>query len=327
MSAPRRHHVVPELYQKGFARQQGKGWFAVVMIRATGERRGPTNITNIFVERDYNTITDADGSLDFSVEQLLARYVEDASVPAFEALRAGHFPLADADTFQLALFMAAQLSRGRGIRDSFRSGLGEAMSMALTLAAQNASDEHFESVLGHPLSQEERQRLINNREHMTIEPTNAALLNAALSSVEKIADILLKRVWTLVVFEEPCLFTGEHPFVHINPRGDRMGYGIATAQRLYMPVSTTAGLVLSHPWSGWEETVVHGNGLARRLNWAILTHPANNELLLHPDISGHPLPSVVELRRSPHWPWGPDPASAPPIAWRYEYEAQKPGMA
>lgn len=323
MSAPRRHHIVPELYQKGFARQRGKGWFATVVVRSTGEVRGPMNITNIFVERDYNTVIDADGCLDFSVEQLLAHYVETGSVGALDALRASEFPLTAADTFRLAIFMAAQLSRGRGIRESFRARLGEAMSMALTLAAQNASDEHFEDVLGHPLSPEERERMVNNRDHITIEPTNAVLLNAALSSVEEIAEILLKRTWTLVVFPEPCLFSGEHPVVHINPSGDDLGYGVMTAERLYMPVSTTVALVLSHPWAGWQEEVVHeGEGLARRLNWAMLTHPSNNELLLHPDICKHPLPSVLDLMRGVRWPWGPDPASAHPLGWRYAAEAQ-----
>jgi hypothetical protein len=125
--------------------------------------------------------------------------------------------------------------------------------------------------------------------------------------------MLLRRTWTLVVFDEPCLFTGEHPVVHINPSGGTYGYGVATAERLYMPVSTTNALVLSMPWAGWPETVVYGTReLARRLNWAMLMQPANMELLLHPDVGGHPLPSAAALAKDIHWPWGADPASAPP---------------
>jgi hypothetical protein len=85
-----------------------------------------------------------------------------------------------------------------------------------------------------------------------------------------------------------------------------------------MPVSTTAALVLSHPWAGWPESVVHGTEeLARRLNWAMLTHPSNRELLLHPDVEHHPLPSPAKLAHDAHWPWGPDPDSATPIYMRY----------
>jgi len=160
------------------------------------------------------------------------------------------------------------------------------MSPALSVTGQNASDEHFESVLGRPVTADERERLLHNREHMTIRPTNAAILPGLLAPIADVADLLLVRTWTLVVFQTPCLFTGEHPVVHINPRGESHGYGVMTAERLYMPVSTTTALVLSHPWAGWPESVVRGTEeLARRLNWAMLTHPSNGELLLHP--GGH----------------------------------------
>jgi len=285
----------------------------VVLNRETGEARPPSNVRDIFAERDYNTVLDAGGNRDFTAERLLAEHVEDAVKNGLDVLRARAFPLSDIDRQQVAIFMAAQLSRERAFRSNFSDALSEVMSMALSMSAQYASDEHFESVLGHPLSADERARLLHNREHMTIRPTNAAVLQPMLASIAGVAQMLLKRTWTLVIFPEPGLFTGEHPVVHINPDGDSTGYGVATAERLYMPVSTTTALVLSHPWSGWPETVVHGTQeLARRLNWALLTQPANRELLLHPDVSQHPLPSPTDLARNAHWPWGPDPDSAPP---------------
>lgn len=318
MSAPRKHHIVPQLYQKGFARRQGKGWYAVVLNRETGEARPPSNVRGIFAERDYNTVLDADGNRDFGAERLLAEHVEDAAKHGLDALRAGAFPLSDIDRQQVAIFMAAQLSRGRALRANFSEALSEVMSIALSMSAQYGSDEHFESTLGHPLTADERERLLHNKEHMTIRPTNAVLLRSALASIAEVAEKLLMRTWTLAIFAEPWLFTGEHPVVHITPNEDSMGYGVVTAERLYMPVSTTAALVLSHPWAGWPEAVVHGTEeLARRLNWAMLTHPSNRELLLHPDIAHHPLPSPAELARNVHWPWGPDPDSAPPIYMTY----------
>jgi Protein of unknown function (DUF4238) len=318
MSDPRKHHIVPQLYQKGFAGQQGKGWYAVVLDRARGHARPASNIRDILAERDYNTIIDADGNRDFRAEQMLAEHVETASAPGLEALRAGTFPLSDIDRQQVATFVAAQLTRGRAIRNNFTEALSEVMSMALSLTAQNASDEHFESVLGHPLTAGERERLLHNREHMTIRPTNVAVLRALLAPIADVADLLLMRTWTLVAFPTPCLFTGEHPVVHINPSGESHGYGVATAERLYMPVSTTTALVLSHPWADWPESAVHGTEeLARRLNWAMLTQPSNQELLLHPDVEHHPLPSPAELAHDAHWPWGPDPGSAAPIFMHY----------
>lgn len=290
----------------------------MIINRESGEARPPSNVRDIFAERDYNTVVDADGNRDFGAERLLAEHVEDAAKHGLDALRAGAFPLSDIDYQQVAIFMAAQLSRGRALRTNFGEALSEVMSMALSLSAQYGSDQHFESILGHPLTADERQRLLHNKEHMTIRPTNAALLKPMLATIVPIAKKLLMRTWTLAIFAEPCLFTGEHPVVHINPSGDSMGYGVATAERLYMPVSTTTALVLSHPWAGWPESVVHGTEeLARRLNWAMLTHPSNGELLLRPDIARHPLPSPAELAKDAHWPWGPDTASAPPVHMAY----------
>lgn len=110
----------------------------------------------------------------------------------------------------------------------------------------------------------------------------------------------------LVRFERPCLFSGEHPVVHIV--GATGGYGIATAERFHFPISTDRSLVLSHPWSNWPERAVYGMAeLARRLNWATFTHPANRELLMHPEVTNHPLPGIAALDRGGlRWPWGKD---------------------
>lgn len=225
MSEPRKHHIVPQLYQKGFARRRGKNWYAMVVNRETGEERPPSNICDIFAERDYNTIVDADGNRDVRAERLLAEHVEAASAPGLQALRTGAFPLSAMDRQQVAIFMAAQLTRGRVIRNSLSDALGEVMSMALSVAAQNAGDEHFRAIVGRALTAQERQMLVHNREHMTIRPTNAAVLPSLLAPISDAADIIMRRTWTLGVFPERCLFTADNPVVHISPSGDSMGYG------------------------------------------------------------------------------------------------------
>jgi hypothetical protein len=160
---------------------------------------------------------------------------------------------------------------------------------------------------------DERERFINNEVHFDIKPTTAYLLETLLTTIDEIAEIIAKRTWTLVTFDEPALFTGEHPLVHINPSGGSLGYGVVTAEQLYLPISTRHGLLMSHPWTSWPEATVHGTPeLAERLNWATFTHPSNNELLLHPDVAVHrmPRPSLIVDRG---WsPWGEDPEAAPP---------------
>src|SRR5215211_7126599 len=85
-----------------------------------------------------------------------------------------------------------------------------------------------------------------------------------------------------------------------------------------MPVSPWPALVLSHPWTSWQEAAVPGaTELARRLNWAMLSYPSNRELLLHPDVEHHPLAGAALLAAGSPWPWGPDPESAPPMFMHY----------
>jgi hypothetical protein len=90
----------------------------------------------------------------------------------------------------------------------------------------------------------------------------------------------------------------ERPSGHGYEPSGQPGYGVATADQIYLPVSTPHGLVLSNPWAGWPDALVNGTEeLARRLNWAVLSHPPSEELVLHPDIHSHPLPGAAVLSR------------------------------
>jgi hypothetical protein len=316
MSEPRKHHFVPQLYQRAFARQKRKEFQALVLIRATGEG-GLRNVRDIFAQRDWNTIVDAEGNRNFEVEKLLADYVESTAKPALQTMRSNKFPLSDEDRAAMGVFLSAQLGRGRVIRTSLTESLSEVMRMALSVAGKNYTDEHWLKATGEVPSDEVRARIVNNREHLNVRPTNAVLLETLLGSVADVSEVLSQRTWTLVSFEQPCLFTAENPLVHINPSSESLGYGAATAERMYMPVSPSQALVLSHPWTNWPEATVGGTTeLARRLNWAMLSYPSNRELLLHPDIECHPLPGAVLATGNP-WPWGPDRGSAPPLFLEY----------
>lgn len=305
MSQPRGQHLVAQLYQRGFAARAGKGWQVRVLNRATGEG-GIRNVRDVFKRRDWNTVIGEEGDLDFGVEEALAVHVDDPAAPALATLRDGTFPLDPAAELDLLRFMAAQLVRGREVRENLAEMMSRTQRQALSLAAQNYTDEHWKRLLGDVPTADEIRLLADNEKHLDIQPTTAALLNALFASVDEFAELLGQRRWTLVNFDQPFLFTGEHPVVHIV--GATGGYGIATAERFHFPISTTRSLVLSPPWSDWPERAVHGTvELATRLNWATLTHPANSELLMHPEVTCHPLPDIGVLDRGGlRWPWGKD---------------------
>lgn len=311
MSRPRGQHLVAQLYQRGFAAKAGKIWQVHVLNRATGEG-GLRNVRNVFKRRDWNTVIGDDGEPDFGVEEALATHVDDPAAPALAELRAGNFPLDPEEEVALVRFMAAQLVRGREVRENLSQVMGQTQRQLLRLAAQHYTDEHWERLLGEVPTADEIRLLAENEKHVDLQPTTAALLNALFASVDEYAELLAQRKWTLVSFDQPSLFSGEHPVVHII--GAAGGYGIGTAERFHFPISTNRSLILSPPWSHWPEQAVHGTTeLAGRLNWATFTHPANDELLMHPEVAHHPLPDIAVLDSGGlRWPWGKDPDVEPP---------------
>jgi hypothetical protein len=317
MSVPRKHHLVAQTYQRAFARRSGKVWQGYVLDRSTGEG-GLRNVRDIFAQRDWNTIVDADGTKLFDIEQLIAESIDEPAAAALDAVRADRFPLSDEEASALATFMSAQLTRGRVIRENLMDFVSEVTTSVLRLAAAHYSDEQWLERTGEVPSAEARRRIGTSKKGELIRPTNAQLLNTLLSNVEDVAELLFTRTWTFVRFDAPCLFTAENPVVHINPSGQSMGYGVATAERMYMPISPTRALVLSQPWTPWPDDLVDGTPeLARRLNWAMLSYPSNRELLLHPDVVAHALPGPGTLAGGEAWPWGPDPESKPPLFMEY----------
>ena len=293
---------MPQFYQRGFARKRGRAWQVRVVERGSENGR-VANVADTFKRRDWNTVLDEDGTKDFAIEHVLARLVDGPAAPAFEAMRADRFPLNDGERFRVARFMSAQLTRGPHVRESLSEFMVKSMRHAVALAAQHYTDEQWMEAIGEVPTPETRRMLIRSEGHFDIQPTTAGLLDVLLANVDEIAGLLMPRSWTLVRFQTGCLFTSIQPVIYMNPSGVG-GYGVATAEQIYLPVSTMHGLVLSTPWAGWPDALVIGTEeLARRLNWAVLSFPTSEELLLHPDIESHPMPGAAVLSRGGRWPW------------------------
>jgi Protein of unknown function (DUF4238) len=321
---PRGHHLVAKLYQKGFARKSKKVWQVSVTDRSNG-RTTLRNIENTLKRRDWNTVKTEEGELDFAIETVFADHVDGPAAPVIAALREGDFPAGRPAGVALATFMAAQLTRGSIVRENLREFVERLSRHVLRLAAQNYTDAHWKRAIGEVPNPGVVAALLDNENHIELNPTNGLLLDALLSPVDEMAELLARRTWTLVAFDKPSLFTGGHPVVHVT--GAEGGYGVVNAEMFHFPVSPERTLLLSHPWSSWPEGTVRGSRrLAEQLNWATLVHPANVEILAHPDVAGHPLPSLATFRKgSFRWPWPPDPGASPPPSLEYLEIAQRRG--
>jgi hypothetical protein len=56
------------------------------------------------------------------------------------------------------------------------------------------------------------------------------LLKTQLATIEDVANVAMKRTWTLVRFDEPCLFTSEHPVIYLNEREHQRRWWMARSR-------------------------------------------------------------------------------------------------
>jgi hypothetical protein len=286
---PRRHHLLAKLYQRGFANAQGQ---AGLLVRETGEWDAPRNIATLFRERDFYAFVDEDGVRRQDFEDLLALEVDSPAGEGFKALREGEFPLPAAQREDVGRFIAAQVTRGRHVRELAARFLGDLDRAATRLRLANAGPEYWQQQLGYVPSEEERRAWAEGAP-TPLDTTKEDVLVAQVAPVEAVAESILGRTWTLVSFERPCLFTSDEPVTMVS---GKRAEAVGTADDIALPVSTTKALVLSWPGSGLDETtLVAHDDFAARLNERTLWWPPTRGLLVSLEVASHPLPEDLSV--------------------------------
>lgn len=291
-----------------------------VVARATGDEF-TTGTANVFVERDYYTVSSVDAEDDPALIEGLYSQVEGVAAPIFEQLRDGEFPLEGQSRSEFASFMALQVSRGRMFRD-FMDRVTDDMGRMMLRMAADAPEGYWEAKRAAweanpegpepppPLSERDRQMLREGKA-FDIKPSREHVIEMSFAHLEEMTFVLMAMTWRLVVFDEPCLFTSEHPLTYWREPSpmDRMyGIGPATADEVRLPISPTRALVLTPPEPGrkpfdrseHERSYAGTRTAARRLNWGTLTFPPSERLLLSPDVAQHPLPATLAQVNGPH---------------------------
>ncbi|HKG37553.1 MAG TPA: DUF4238 domain-containing protein [Conexibacter sp.] len=124
----RAHHVLPQFYLRAWANDAG----AVSTLSREG-REFATGTAALGVERDFYTVTDADGSPTSVVEEGLLRDWDAKGASVHRRLLAGDFPLDDDARMQFALWLGLQWLRGRAARQIGREFFDEFHKMLITL--------------------------------------------------------------------------------------------------------------------------------------------------------------------------------------------------
>jgi hypothetical protein len=179
------------------------------------------------------------------------------------------------------------------VRELTAEFMGKLDRQATWLRLANATPEYWKAHLGYVPSEGEREAWAQGAP-TPFDSRQLDVLAAQIGSIDVVTELLLGRTWTLVSFEEPCLFTSDEPVTMVS--GKRMA-AVGTADDIALPVSTNKALVLSWPDSGLDETVMHAGGdFAARLNERTLWWPPARGLLVSLDVQSHPLPDDLPVR-------------------------------
>jgi hypothetical protein len=154
-----------------------------------------------------------------------------------------------------------------------------------------------------PLTDEQRE-MLQAGTSFVLTPSREHVIEMSSVAIEEMTFMFMAMTWRLVIFDQPCLFTSEHPVSYWrtpSPMNAFYGIGPATCDEVRMPISPTRALVLTPPELGrkpfdiseHEHAYAGDRAAARRLNWGTLTFPPSERLLLSPDVTQHPLPATL----------------------------------
>jgi Protein of unknown function (DUF4238) len=149
-------------------------------------------VRDIFARRDWNTIEDEDGNKDFGVEKFLADQVDGPAAPALEDLRHGRFPLLGWRREAVAIFMSAQLVRGRFAREALSEFISEVSGMMLRITAANYTDELWAKHIGEVPSPALRERLARG-DSVEIQPTAPTIERLGIPPIEAARRVRPRR--------------------------------------------------------------------------------------------------------------------------------------
>jgi len=195
MSKKKRHHILPQRYQKGFAGTNGFVWYF-------DRRRGTIaceNPLNVAVETNFYTSESLDSENPTIMEDFLAEHVEAPFWPVLDRLEKIQIPTG-ADRHRLIVFAAFLFTRVSAFRETITKVLADA---SLRFKNENAATNSLDS-----FPQKTSADFIP-----AIIPKNYALHQMGRIGIE--ASRILMTFNTHVMFSAPNepFITSDNPFV------------------------------------------------------------------------------------------------------------------
>jgi hypothetical protein len=255
-----RHHYVQRAYLERFS-ADGR---IDVIDRVTGIARYGQLVSSVATVRGFYSYETRSGDKDGSLEDVLEKNIETPANEIIKRLTNSPAQLTDEEKVVLANYIALQLSRTLESKRMFELNFslsadieifnlandGEIIREKLKAKGEDSSDSAVASM---------QARLLDFDKNPEILPPRNLWLKYMLEGQEQMAQIIVERYtsWHLAIFDEPSLITGDHPVIVRKIYDDHRGTGVANADEIIFPISTTVVLMLtSH--TDLPEQVMYG---------------------------------------------------------------------
>jgi hypothetical protein len=225
----------------------------VIYDKTTGNEIGPTDVTNVAVEKNYFTI-ELDGGPSDEGERLLAQ-IEAIQREGFESMRKG-LPTSAESRDAVAWFIASQFARSPAFRRASLEGQASAfkqmgqMMYSMALRGEPSTRNWIRSQLPDLTDSEfdEHLRWVHNGDYtLTLNPQAHTTWLLDAITRDRLIGVVGELHWTMAYTRHPYEFIISDSPVSLWGSLDGSPYaGIATAKSVTVPVDRNRVLVLSH---------------------------------------------------------------------------------
>lgn len=260
MTAPKRHHYLPEFYLAGFTGDGGRDSVFTVYDRATDKFRNQTP-KDTAVGRYYYAIEDEHGERSMEIETFLSS-IEGETAPVIAKLARREHPT-DHEREVLALFCALLHTRvpqfDRSIQE-MTNGAFQALARTVAVSVDEVRLQHeaFAARTGTPMeiTPEEDFELLRSGGYRVEEPRQN-VIKMMLQLSGELAEVFLNMRWAIAeVPRRMSLVVTDAPLLLIAPRAWQPGmppFGIATPGTHKMfPLSRTVALFIGDMGAGFK---------------------------------------------------------------------------
>jgi hypothetical protein len=253
----RRHHVVSKFYLKYFADDREQ----LTTVMLPGDRTFTQSVADASVNIDFYTVVDITGQQSDIAERALSQ-LEGPAASAWREMNDGVWPLPEEHRVAMATWLALQLLRGTGVRNSMSELATHALLIEVVIGGRRRMREAL-TAAGEPADDAtvDREWVAFFKDPFRAKVHANHHIEHVLRMLPRVTESLLDRCWLLTMFERKKLATSDHP-VHVVSNRELtqvgMGTGIENANVIHAPLTRRHSLAMYLP-SAATELAAHGD--------------------------------------------------------------------